>query len=105
MIDANLCMVNGRLGTNNITCISLKGRSVVDFCFVPYEQLGFYNNFQVITMTDAVEQYSLSVPDRLPDHSLLTAYCQNRQTYQHLMDSLLNYKVNQIMMLIPVPVT
>ena len=23
-------------------------------------------------MTDAVEQYSLSVPDRLPDHSLLT---------------------------------
>ena len=24
-------------------------------------------------MTDAVEQYSLSVPDRLPDHSLLAA--------------------------------
>ena len=68
LISANLCMLNGRLGTNNFTCISHKGRSVVDYCFVPYEQLGFYNNFQVITMTDAVEQYSLSVPDRLPDH-------------------------------------
>ena len=73
MISANLCMLNGRHGTNNFTCISHKGRSAVDYCFVPYEQLGFYNNFQVITMTDAVEQYSLSVPDRLPDHSLLTA--------------------------------
>ena len=25
MISANLCMLNGRLGTNNFTCISHKG--------------------------------------------------------------------------------
>ena len=31
--------------SNNFICISHKGRSVVDYCFVPYEQLGFYNNF------------------------------------------------------------
>ena len=44
IISGNLCMLNGRLWTNNFTCISHKGRSVVDFCFVPYKQFRFHHN-------------------------------------------------------------
>ena len=48
------CMLNGRFdtGNNNFTCISHRGRSVVDYMFLPR---CFYNNvkcFNVFTVTD-----------------------------------------------------
>ena len=32
--SSGLCLVNGRVGQGNFTCISGKGHSVVDYCIV-----------------------------------------------------------------------
>lgn len=37
LINCNFCMLNGRLGTNDFTHISKRGRSVVDYVCVPHE--------------------------------------------------------------------
>ena len=41
--DAKMCLLNGRLSPHmdNFTCISNKGRSVVDYLCTPYECLRF----------------------------------------------------------------
>ena len=53
-----LCMLNGRIGVNNFTHVSHRGRSVVDYVFVPYEQLLGVENFEVCLMSDLVEGVS-----------------------------------------------
>jgi hypothetical protein len=76
-ITASMGMLNGRGNGNDYTCISHKGKSVVDYMLVPYEQLYMFNNFQVSTVTDLVNKYDIPVLDNMLsklDHSLLS--CQ-----------------------------
>ena len=54
LVDSGMCMVNGRLGQNDFTHVSHRGKSVVDYVCVPYEQLHFVSDFQVHLMSDVV---------------------------------------------------
>ena len=46
LIDCNLCMLNGRLGKNDFPHISTRGKSVVDYVFIPHEQVTISANFR-----------------------------------------------------------
>ena len=53
------CIVNGRKGNDDFTCISKKGAFVVDYCLVPLEELDNITAFSVKTMSH-YEKNSLS---------------------------------------------
>ena len=72
MVDSGLCMVNGRVGQNNFTHVSHRGKSVVDYVCVPYEQLCFVSDFCVHLMSDLVGALDYQGVTKIPDHSLLT---------------------------------
>ncbi|CAG2220363.1 unnamed protein product [Mytilus edulis] len=59
LVDCNMCMVNGRIGSQDFTHIKGTGKSVVDYVLTPHEQL-------------AVDtELSLVGYESIPDHSLL----------------------------------
>ena len=69
---SSLVFVNGRQGQDQFTCISGRGKSVVDYCLVPEEELMSIRNFVVKTMSPCEEElYVDEVGFRLPDHSVL----------------------------------
>ena len=71
--DCKLCMVNGRSGKDNFTCVlSPKGRSVVDYCIVECDY--FYNvtNFSVTTLSEFLEENNIVETEQLPDHSIIS---------------------------------
>ncbi len=73
LINSNMCTLNGRNGSDdNFTCISHKGRSVIDYFIVPYEQLHFWETMKVTTMNDVINTNNMNPPLTIPDHSLLT---------------------------------
>ena len=51
LVDCNLCMLNGRIGIQDFTNISCKGKSVVDYVIIPHEQLNNVIDFKVHTMS------------------------------------------------------
>lgn len=73
--DAKFCVVNGRIGRDNYTCMSKKGQSVVDYFFVSHENLKTINNFDVLPCQSIAVQENLHelIQDGavVPDHSLL----------------------------------
>ena len=71
LIDCNLCMINGRIGRNNFTSVSTKGRAVVDYIVIPYEDLTIVKDFQVHLMTDMTNTIQQQGNTRVPDHSIL----------------------------------
>ncbi len=73
MISTNTCMLNGRIGQNNFTSVSNKGKAVVDYCIVPYEQLGHVSDFTIKTMTDLINEFNMVMPllTKMSDHSIL----------------------------------
>ena len=58
--------------TGQYTCVSSKGKSVVDYTFVPHEQMHFWKGFKVHLITDTIMGKSIPHPEKRPDHSLLT---------------------------------
>ena len=71
LVDCNMCMVNGRIGKNDYTCISPNGKSVVDYVLLPYECLGKCKDFKIHTMTDLINTYNLMGSTKFPDHSVI----------------------------------
>ena len=71
LIECNMCIVNGRVGTQDYTNISSIGKSVVDYLLVPHEQLQGITEFKVQTITDLINTYGLHGYTKVPDHSLL----------------------------------
>ena len=65
-------MVNGRVGHNDFTHVSHRGKSVVDYVCVPYEQLPFVTDFHVHLMSDIVNALNCRGVNKIPDHSVLT---------------------------------
>ena len=65
-------MVNGRVGQNNFTHVSHRGKSVVDYVCVLYEQLCFVSDFCIHLMSDLVGALDYQGVTKIPDHSLLT---------------------------------
>ena len=73
LVDSpGLCIVNGRVGKVGFTCVSGRGRSVVDYCLLPGEELDIIEEFRIVTMTDCQEEMKMEVEaERIPDHSIL----------------------------------
>ena len=71
LIECNMCIVNGRVGTQDYTNISSIGKSVVDYLLVPHEQLQVITEFKVQTISDLINSYCLHGYTKVPDHSLL----------------------------------
>ena len=75
LTTCNMCTLNGRAGLRDkdgYTCVSSKGRSVVDYAWVPYEQLHYWSAFQVHSITSLIDVFDLHPPARLPDHNIIT---------------------------------
>ena len=75
-MDSSCCMLNGRHNIDNdFPCISTRGRSVVDYCFVQHDQIEHFSQMNVMAMYDLLQQAFLpGVVDpsqSVPDHSLL----------------------------------
>ena len=85
--DGKVCVLNGRLDPekDNFTYISDKGKSVVDYIMVPHDCYANCKSFQVMTMSDIIDRYSLQsfISERCkpPDHSLLVCHF----TLEHYM--------------------
>ena len=110
-----MCVLNGRLGDNGqFTCISTKGKSVVDYAFIPHEQLHFWTDFNIHLITDIISNNRVLQPERTPDHSLLTwklllpnvmqvdENCPNPQKHKwynlkNIPDSFMNSNDNDLM--------
>ena len=79
LIDGKLCILNGRFDPNhdNFTCISHKGKSVVDYMITPHDCLNKCSDFAVQTCSEIIENLGLqsiiSTRCKPPDHSIL--YC------------------------------
>ena len=75
--DSKMCVLNGRFDkvSDNITSISTKGRSVVDFICTPQDTFEQCQSFRVLTVPSLIEKYSLHelIGNRCrpPDHSIL----------------------------------
>ena len=82
LITTNMCTINGRLGQSDFTYVSNRGKSVIDYCLVPHEQLCLYKDFSVASVVNVINQNNLHLPcplSKLPDHALL--WCQLDMSY------------------------
>ena len=71
MRSSGLVFVNGRQGRDHFTCISSRGRSVVDYCLVPEEELMSIRNFDVKATSLCEEELCGGEEGyRIPDHSV-----------------------------------
>ena len=60
LINANSCILNGRnYNTNDFTLVSVKGLSVVDYCFISHESLFSFCEFEVIRTSELISQSGL----------------------------------------------
>ncbi len=60
LVNTNMFMMNGRLpGTNDYTYIRCTWRSVIDHALIPHEQLQYYEDFNVLIMTDLINVHNL----------------------------------------------
>ena len=72
MKSCGLVFTNGQQGKDQFTCISSGGRSVVDYCLVPEDDLMPIQNFTVKTMSQCEEELCEDEEGyRIPDHSVL----------------------------------
>lgn len=72
--DSALCLLNSRVSSNmdNFTCISKRGRSVVDYLIAPISDLDNFTQCVVSTMSDVCLHYNiLPPPQNTPDHSIV----------------------------------
>ena len=72
--DSKTCVLNGRFDHNkdNFTCVTSRGRSVVDYIIVPHTHFEQMLDFETVLVSDCVEQYKLQIGfTTLPDHSIL----------------------------------
>ncbi|CAC5383691.1 unnamed protein product [Mytilus coruscus] len=89
--DTNFAMLNGRIGINDFTYISPRGRSVVDYICVPYEQLESVLDFKIMRMSDIINTLNYN-PESIPDHSLLS--CDIK--YPVNVDEISNHYANEV---------
>ena len=86
LVDCGLCMLNGRIGVNEYTHVSHRGKSVVDYVLVPYEQLLRINSFEMRLVTDIVNELNMQGNRKVPDHSLLVWTFSLSDTEREVID-------------------
>jgi exonuclease III len=76
--DSKCCVLNGRLSpeNDNFTCLSTKGKSVVDYIVVPHDVFNLCHDFDVQSCESIVQnlgiQDLIAERSRCPDHALLS---------------------------------
>ena len=73
--SVNYLLINGRITPelDNFTCISHKGRSVVDYMFTPRENIKNTEQCAVLTVTELCSELDIHSDRGKPDHSILCA--------------------------------
>ena len=79
LLENKMCVVNSRITTefDNYTCVSSKGRSVVDYFAVPIGCLNNCIKCEVKTARSLINEYCIpadidvNLPGMIPDHSVL----------------------------------
>ena len=74
--SADMCILNGRNSINNdFTCVSSKGKSVLDYCLVSQDLLSHFNNFEVLPAQDLYDHSGCigvySSDKAISDHSMI----------------------------------
>ena len=86
LIDNKMCVLNGRFAfeEDNFTCISGRGKSVVDYITTPHYCLSKCFNFKVLTSSEVINQFDLHglISNRCkpPDHSIVACSFQTMHT-------------------------
>ncbi|VDI22790.1 Hypothetical predicted protein [Mytilus galloprovincialis] len=84
LVDCNICMINGRKGKQNFTCISKRGKSVADdYIFTTHENLNSCIDFNVKTMSDITDFLDLQECIQIPDHSVLQVLIKREVSVPH----------------------
>ncbi|CAC5421808.1 unnamed protein product [Mytilus coruscus] len=78
LVDCNLCMLNGRKGKQDFTCISKRGKLVVDFIITTHENIHMCTDFDVRIMSDITNELELQDMN----HSVLTVSFKRKSTNQ-----------------------
>ena len=75
MKESKMCALNGRYPSDNFTCISSKGKSVVDYMIVPHDCLSDCISFDVLLCSELISKFNLQQNlhsrCKIPDHSVL----------------------------------
>ena len=77
LLESKTCILNGRVTPelDDFTCVSTRGRSVVDYFIVPHNFLQYCVSCKVSLSNDVIEAndllYLIGRKSRAPDHSLL----------------------------------
>ncbi len=70
--EAKFCVANGRVGNSNVfTSVTHKGRSVVDYCFMPHQALKHVKDFNIYSPREMCDSLNYRPDGKLPDHSML----------------------------------
>ena len=94
--DCKLCILNGRYDPefDNFTCITNRGKSVVDYFFCSHKTLDTCSNFQVFTCKELANKYNLfhliGNRSKLPDHSLIKMTVDTCHNYRSVNPLLQN---------------
>ena len=101
--ESKMCVLNGRFDPNddNFTCISGRGKSVVDYICVPHEVLKLVKSFKVISAKSIVENANLfhliGERSRVPYHFVLLSEIKIFQdvnnNQRHVSDAPKRYKL------------
>ncbi len=65
LLEANICIPNGRitLQFDNYTSVSVKGKSVVDYCAVPHRNWGLCKSFKIHLAREAMTRAGSTITD------------------------------------------
>ena len=76
LTDSKCCIVNSRKGKDDFTYMSTRGKSVVDYVYIPHDNFETIENFQVNQYNDVIDKLSchqlLEGGGRVPDHGIIS---------------------------------
>ena len=75
LIETPFCILNGRSINDDFTSVSTKGKSVVDYMCVPYDNFIQCTNLKVLQLQTIIDQHDLhgllGTRTHIPDHAVL----------------------------------
>ena len=73
-MDSKCCIVNGRKGKVDFTYMSTRGKSVVDYVYIPHDNFETIENFQVNQYNDVIDRLYCHrlLEGRVPDHGIIS---------------------------------
>ena len=77
LIDSKCCIVNSRKGKDDFTYMSMRGKSVINYVYIPHDNFETTENFQVNQYNDIIDRLGchqlLEGGERIPDHGIISS--------------------------------